>query len=268
MPESYNDSARGVDLGYCRRCGRRMRTDAFRSGASQREYIIGAVCQYCQDRMLRSGCDLDRADSGPVLHGTIVGVVSRGAQPREAALLSFQFDPWTGGFEWGSHHIVHAGDVPEPIDPFVELGAMRTMWSGHSVRVLTLESFADPLLAARISANHVVVALDHSSIVSAVRLCPAPALPVLFDLHAQVPWAAAFGAPLLPLAGFLRAHGLRGATGSADACRASALRQCALIARVLELRATAGPYEGCSALEHFLFEYAEAAGAVDSGTVR
>ena len=75
-----------------------------------------------------------------------------------------------------------------------------------------------------------------------------------------MPWADAFGAPLLPLEAFLHAHGLDGAVGCADACLGSALRQCALLARLLELRASAGPRDGCTAFEHFLFGYAETAG--------
>ena len=154
---------------------------------------------------------------------------------------------------------MHAGDVPGPPDPFAELGAMRDAWSGHSVRVLTMASFDDPLLAARLSRTHVVVALHRLSVVDTIGLCSSVPLPPLVDLAAQVPWADAFGAPLLPLEAFLHAHGFDGAVGCADACFGSALRQCALIARLLELRATAGSRDGCTAFEHFLFGYAETA---------
>ena len=250
-----------VDLGYCRWCGRPVRSDSFADDAeSHHEYMITAACSACQTRMFGGQTDPDLPDSCPILHGAIVGTVSDGAVPREAALLPFRYDPWHGRFEWEPRHIVRAGDVPGPIDPFAELGAMRDAWSEHDVRVLTLASFDDALLAARMERSHVVVALHRRSVVVTTLLCPSVPLPALVDLAAQVPWADAFGAPLLPLEAFIRAHRLDGAVGSADACFGSALRQCALLARLLELRATAGPRDGCTAFEHFLFGNAQSAG--------
>ena len=84
--------------------------------------------------------------------------------------------------------------------------------------------FDDPLLAARLSRTHVIVALHRLSVGITVGLCPSVPLPPLVDLNAQVPWED-FGAPLLPLDPFLHAQGLDGAVGSADACFGSALRQ-------------------------------------------
>ena len=250
-----------VDLGYCRWCGRPVRSDSFADDAeSHHEYMITAACSACQTRMFGGQTDPDLPDSCPILHGAIVGTVSDGAVPREAALLPFRYDPWHGRFEWEPRHIVRAGDVPGPPDPFAELGAMRDAWSEHDVRVLTLASFDDPLLAARLSRTHVIVALHRLSVGITVGLCPSVPLPPLVDLNAQVPWKD-FGAPLLPLDPFLHAQGLDGAVGSADACFGSALRQCALIARLLELRAIAGSdREGCSVFEHWLFAYAGTAG--------
>ena len=259
MSDDTATSFRLVDLGYCRWCGRAVRADSFTDDESHREYMITAACQSCQDRMFSGRRDPDLPDSCPLLHGAIVGTVPDGAVPREAAMLPFRYDSWHGRFEWEPRHIVHAGDVPGPPDPFAELGAMRDAWSEHHVRVLTMASFDDPLLAARLSRTHVVVALHRLSVVDTIGLCSSVPLPPLVDLAAQVPWADAFGAPLLPLEPFLHAHGLDGAVGCADACLGSALRQCALLARLLELRATAGSRDGCTAFEHFLFGYAETA---------
>ena len=191
--------------------------------------------------------------------------VPDGAVPREAALLPFRYDSWHGRFEWEPRHIVRVGDVPPPIDPFDELAAMSDAWSEHNVRVLTLASFDDPLMAARLSRTHVLVALHSLSVVGTVGLCPSVPLPPLADLAAHVPWAEAFGAPLLPLDALLHAHRLGGAVGSANACFGSALRRCALIARLLELRATAGPREGSSAFEHWLFAYVGTTGVLIEG---
>ena len=260
MPENSEYSALGVDLGYCRWCARPVRADSFHDAESHREYMIAAACQSCQARMFFGASDPDRPFSCPVLHVTLVGAVVEDDTPREVALLAFSYDPWAARFEWEPGHIVHAGDVPEPIDPFAELGAMRDAWSEHDVRVLTLASFDDALLAARMERSHVVVALHRRSVVATTLLCPSVPLPALVDLAADVPWSAGFGAPLLPLEAFIRAHRLDGAVGSADACFGSALRQCALLARLLELRATAGPHDGCTAFEHFLFANAQSAG--------
>ena len=123
-----------------------------------------------------------------------------------------------------------------------------------------MASFHDALLAARMERSHVVIALHRRSVAVTTLLCPSAPPPGLVDLAAQVPWSAGFGAPLLPLEAFLHAHGLDGAVGSADACFGSALRQCALLARLLELRASAGPRDGCTAFEHFLFGNAQTAG--------
>ena len=114
-------------------------------------------------------------------------------------------------------------------------------------KVVTLASFDDPLLVARLSRTHVIVALHRLSVGITVGLCPSVPLPPLVDLNAQVPWED-FGAPLLPLDPFLHAQGLDGAVGSAEACfgspiatrmrsvpRSVAISACA--ARLLGLRA-------------------------------
>ena len=93
-------------------------------------------------------------------------------------------------------------------------------------------------------------------------LCPSVPLPALIDLAAQVPWADAFGAPLLPLDAFLHAHDLGGAPNASGRrllrLGASPVRPSS--PRLLELRASAGPHEGCTAFEHFLFENSQSAG--------
>ena len=106
---------------------------------------------------------------------------------------------------------MRAAAVLAPLDPFVELGAMRDVWSRHAVRVLTLASLDDALLAARITLSHLVVGLHRPSVVVTTGLCRSVPLPLFVDLAGEVPpWADAFGAPLMPLDDFLRAQGLDG----------------------------------------------------------
>ena len=142
-------------------------------------------------------------DPCPLVHGAIVGSVPDGPVPRQAALLPFRYDSWHGRLEWEPRHIVLVGDIPPPIDLFAELAAMSDAWTKENVRVLTLASFDDPLIAARLSRTHVLVVLHKLSAVVTVALCPLVPLPPRIDLDGQVPWTDAFGAPLLPLEAFL-----------------------------------------------------------------
>ena len=51
MSDDTATPLRLVDLGYCRWCGRPVRADSFTDDESNREYMITAACQSCQDRM-------------------------------------------------------------------------------------------------------------------------------------------------------------------------------------------------------------------------
>ena len=87
-------------------------------------------------------------------------------------------------------------------------------------------------------------------------LCPSAKPPALVNLAAELPWRQAYGADLVPLAPFLRAHALDVDVGLAEAFRGSARRQCALIARLLALRATSGRDVGRTAFELLLLTHA------------
>ena len=91
-----------------------------------------------------------------------------------------------------------------------------------------------------------VVTLDGATAAAAETLNPGLRRPPLVDMSAAVPWCEAFGAPLQKL---LRAHGVGGA-------RLPALRQAALVARMLELQTPAGPYAGRPLFEHILITMA------------
>ena len=255
-----NDSSdypvHAVALGYCRSCAQPVRTDSFRDALSHREYQITATCQRCQDAMFLGGSDRDPPTPSAVRHGTIVGAVLEGASAREVALLPFEFVVRHARIEWEPRHIVRAGAALEPVDPWVELGAMHDAWAGHYLRIVNLASFADPLLSVRLSSSDLVIALDRLCVAVTAHLCPSVTLPPPANLSADVPWSAAFDAPLLPLDVFLRAHALDGAVGTRDACRGSALRQCALLARLLALRATEGVDVGRTAFELLLRAHA------------
>ena len=101
-----------------------------------------------------------------------------------------------------------------------------------------------------------VIALDAASVRVASDLCPLLRSTALVDLGAEFPWSQAYGADLLPLAPFLRAHALDVDVGLAEAFRGSALRQCALVARLLALRATTGPDTGRTLFELLLLAHA------------
>ena len=243
-----DDSAqprRVTDLGYCRWCARSVHGASFSDDASQRAYCDSGSCQPCFDALSNKEDGDERDHSRPILHGTVFGAVVAETVVREVALLPFQYDAWYGRFEYEPGDVVRAGEVLAPLDPLGELAAVRPVWAGRCERVLLVDSLADPLLGTRTVRNHLVVAFDGVSAAAAAELNPTLRRPPLVDLGAAVPWAPAFGAPLEEL---VRAH-----VPGVDVGCGSALRQCAVAARLLELPAPAGPHPGATALEHILF---------------
>ena len=240
-------------LGHCRWCGARVAADSFRDVESFREYQIGGVaCQACQDAMYLGMSDEEPLVRHPVRHGVIVGAVTADDGLREVALLPFLFVVPSRCLVWETRYIVRAGISPHPVDPWVELDAMRRDWSESNVRVLCVPSSENPLLRGGLTDRDLVIGLDEAAVRVAVDLCPPLRPPALVDLGAELPWRQAYGTPLRPLAPFLRAHALDVDVGLAEAFRGSALRQCALIARLLALRATTGPGTGRSVFELLL----------------
>ena len=232
-------------LGFCRCCARSVHTASFSDEAAHREYVTYGTCQVCQDLLPPNGRTVERDLSAPVLHGTVFGAALEGTAVREVALLPFQYDPCYDRFEYEPGDIVRAGAALTPLDPLVELAAVRPGWTGRSERVLTVDSLADPLLRCRTTHNHMIVALDATCAAAAERLNPGLRRPPLVDLSASVPWCDTFGAPLDAL---LRAHGAGGPPANL-----SPLRQSALVAVLLELTVPAGPHEGCPVLAQVLF---------------
>ena len=232
-------------LGFCRYCARSVHTASFSDESAHREFTTtSGTCQACQDQLPLNERDADRDLSAPVLHGIVFGAAVEGEVVCEVALLPFQYDPCYGRFEYEPANIVRAGAALEPVDPLVELAAMRTAWDGRRERVLLVDSLADPLLGARTAHNHMVVALDGAAAAAAEQLNPRLRRPPLVDLSAAVGWTEAFGAPLEEM---VRA---RGAPGPARCL--PPLRQAAFVAHLLELQAPAGPHEGRPVLEHVL----------------
>ena len=166
---------------------------------------------------------------------------------REVALLPFQYDPTYGRFDYEPADIVRAGPELEPLDPLAELSPVRPRWAGRCQRVLALASLSDPVLVARTVHNHLIIALDGATAAVAERLNPGVRRPPLVELSAAVP-SDAFGVPFEALLG---AYDVCGPVGSLPA-----LRQAALLGRLLELQAPAGPHRGRPLLEHVLFSVA------------
>lgn len=233
-------------LGFCRACARSVHDQSFSDAAGLREYIAYGTCQVCQDCLDLNPRDADDAHTTPtpVLHGVVFAAAVDGPEVREVALLPFQYDPWHAGFEYEPGDIVRAGAALAPLDPFVELAALRPAWAGRFERVLSVASLSDPVLRVRTAHNHMVIAVDGVSATAAERLNPGLGRPPLVELSAAVRWRDAFGAPLDEL---LRTHGAGGPLASL-----SPLRQAALGAGLLELRAPAGPRQGCPVLDHIL----------------
>ena len=243
-------------LGHCRWCGARVAADSFRDLESFREYQIGASCQGCQDTMYLGVGDGDPPVSHPVRHGVIVGSVSADDALREVALLPFLFVVPSARLVWEPRYLLRAGSASHPVDPWVELAAMREEWKDCNVRTLCIPAPTNPLVCEGLVDRDLVIALDAPAVRVAADLCPTLRPPALVNLGAELPWRQAYGADLVPLAPFLSAHALDVDVGLAEACRGSALRQCVLIARLLALRATTGPDTGRTLFELLLLAHA------------
>ena len=168
------------------------------------------------------------------------------------ALLPFRYVPELSRIAWDPRHLVLAGDGLAPVDPWAELGAMRDAWTGHHLRVLSVPSPDDGLVFGRLSRCDLVVGINVPSVLAARSLCPNLTARSLVPLCAEVPWLDAYGSALFPLDPFFDAFALDAEVGSPAACRDSLLRQCALVARLLSLRATTGGHVGRTAWELLL----------------
>ena len=251
-----DDHAASDRLGHCRRCGVEVHTDSFRDRESLREYRIGACCQRCQDAFFVGAADEDPPGPHPVRHGVVVGPVLDDDAPGEVALLPFLFVVAPKRLVWEPRHIVRAGPELLPVDPWAELEAMHDAWNGYNVRVLCVRSGVHPAVRRTLAGRDLVIGLDEPSVRIARELHPDTPPTALVDLAGAVPWCDAYGTPLAPLPPFLHAHALDIAAGCADRCRASVLRQCALIARLLALPARTGRDAGRPAFELLLRAHA------------
>ena len=224
----------GPRLGFCRWCGCEVHAHSFDSPASVREYAISSLCQRCQNDVYLGGSDLDPPISGPVRSGAVLAVVVEGdAGAREAAVLPFQFTARLGRLQWEPRHVVWAGDAPPLVDHRVALGAIRGAWDGRYERVLSLGSFDDPLLEARLSGYALVVTLDLETVLYLHALCPSVVAPPSVAISAVLPWRAEFDACVVEC-------GFDPEVGREGVRRVAALRQAAFVARLLGLRAGAG----------------------------
>lgn len=231
--------------------------------------MITSVCPVCQ-RLMFAGADLDPPVSCPVLYGNVLGVVSDGSAVRSVGVLPWRYDAWDGRFEWQVQHVLLTRSAGRCVDPSAELSPMRGVFDPADLRILTLPSCDDPLLSARLARAHLLIVLhggDEAFAGSLLRpACLPPSVapiprPLVVALAREAPWVDSFGAPLLPLPEFLRAQGLLGLAESAATCEASALRKCALVARVLQL--PAGPESESSVFERWLYTFAPPAGPSD-----
>ena len=243
-------------LGHCRWCGARVGHGSFRDLDSFREYQVVAACQACQDAMYLGMSDEEPLVQHPVRHGVIVGAVTADDSLCEVGLLPFLFVVPPARLVWEPRYLLRAGSASHPVDPWVELAAMREEWKDCNVRTLCIPAPTNPLVCEGLVDRDLVIALDAPAARVASDLCPSAKPPALVNLRAELPWRQAYGTDLLPLAQFLRAHALDVDVGLAEAFRGSALRQCALIARLLALRATTGPDTGRSVFELFLVAHA------------
>ena len=252
----FDDLMQPHPFGFCRWCGTAVYPDSFRDVESEREYRHGASCQNCQNRLYLGGSDDDPPGSYPLRLGVAVGAATGEGDVSEVALLPFVFVVATRRLIWEPRFIVRAGFSLPPVDPWVEISPMHNAWQENSVRVLCVPTLYDPRIVGGLAAAELIIGLDASAVRFASRLSADAQPPALVNLAAEVAWQAAYGAPLLPLADFLAAH-LPGVKEiSPGTRRPSALRQCALAARLLDLPVVTGRHAGLTAFELLLRAHA------------
>ena len=251
----FADPLRSELLGYCRYCGSRVSTHSYRDLQSLREGKIAFSCQGCLDMLSLAEDEGNPSVSHRIRHGVVVGAVTEDECLHEVALLPFVFVVPPRRLVWEPRFILRAGVAAHPVDPWVELDGMRVSWADHNAGVLCVPSFAHSLLRGALTRRDLVLGFDETSLRVAAQLCPTAKPTALVSVSAELPWRDAYGTPLLPLAPFLYAHALDTAFGTADACAASALRQCALLAGLLTLRATTGRDAGRSAFDLLLLAH-------------
>ena len=246
------DPTRSSFLGHCRWCGAEVNTDSFRDLQGLRAYYEEASCQRCRDVQSLGADEGDPSVSYPVRHGVVVSAICEDDCVLELAFLPFLFVVPSGRIVWEPRHIVRAGQVIDPVNPWVDLDAMAEAWREHYVRVLCVPWFTDPLLRGGLAGRDFVIGLDRTPLRVVGDLVPDARWPALVSLSAEIPWQDGFGLPLLPLESFLRVHAPDLDLGPADARCGSSLRQCAIVARVLSLPATRGRDAGRTTFELLL----------------
>ena len=264
----FDDLMQPHPSGFCRWCGVPVYPDSFRNIEPESEYRLGASCQRCQDVMYLGGSDEDPPASHPLRLGVAVGAASAERDLSEVALLPFVFVVATRRLVWEPRLIVRAGFSLPPVDPWVEISPMHNGWKEHTARVLCVPTLYDPRIVGGPAAAELIIGLDASAVRLASRLSADAQPPALVNLAAEVAWQAAYGAPLLPLADFLTAH-LPGVKElSPGTRRPSALRQCALAARLLDLPVPTGRDTGLTAFELLLRAHAGRFGESSRGRCR
>ena len=131
------NSIQSDTIGHCRWCGARVGAGSFRDIDSYREYQVAAACQACQDEMYL-GTSEGSLLPHPVRHGVIVGAVTAGDCLHEVALLPFLFIVPSARIVWEPRYLLRAGSATHPVDPWVELAAMRDEWRDYNIRTLCI----------------------------------------------------------------------------------------------------------------------------------
>ena len=206
--------------------------------------------------MYLGGSDEDPPASYPIRLGVAVGAATDERDLSEVALLPFVFVVANRRLVWEPRFIVRAGFSLPPVDPWVEIAPMHRGWKEHAVRVLCVPTLCDPRIVGGLAGAELVIGLDAAAVGFTGRLCADAQPPSLVDLGLEVACPEAYGAPLFPLPAFLATH-LPGVEAvSPGTRRPSALRQCALLARLLGLPATTGRDAGLTAFELLLRAHA------------
>ena len=212
-------------LGRCD-CGAQVYADSFRDRPSFLEFRISGLCQACQDTVYLGTSDVDPLKYA-LRRGAVAACTERDGVP-ELAVLPFVFTSPSGPLAWEARYatrVVAAGTAS--VDPCTELRAMQPALRLHQIRLLTVGSPEDPLLARHFAGCELLVGADTPALDRVVALCPA------FADAARAPIAPTFeceyGAPVASLGDVVASYCL-----DLPEPAPSALRLCAWIGVFLD----------------------------------
>ena len=154
-------------------CGAAVYPDGFRDRPSYEEFNISGLCQACQDSAFLGLTDDDPPVQYALRRGAVAASTGRDGT-LELGVVPFLFTAPNRPPVWEARYATHVAPAAgAPVDPYMELEAMRDVLAHHQVRLLTPDAFDHPLLTEHFGRCELLVGLDTPSLDRVGEICPA-----------------------------------------------------------------------------------------------